>query len=463
MLTAIPSWCTRSFHECAVERSPVGACCLNPAFLRVPDPSLFVSYLISGMNTRSTVIRLVAITTCWLWGSVSLQSADGPAGEPHYFGAVPGALGQAKARLAAGDALLEPSLRKLVSDADAALEFAPVSVTQKTKLAPSGDKHDYMSTAPYFWPDPTKPGGLPYLRRDGKVNPESRTAASDQKRLEDLGRAVETLGVAYYLTGREDYAVHAARLLCVWFLDPATKMNPHFNYSQGVPGSVDGRPAGMIEIGGLVDAADASGLLAGSPAWTEKDENALRGWCGVFLDWMRTSKLGRGVSAGNNNQATMADVRALRLALKIGRTAVARQIASEAGSKRIAVQIAPDGSQPHELSRTKSFSYSRLNLDGLTQLADLGRQVNVDLWTFSTPDGRSLRRAVDFLHPYVADPDKPWPHEQIADQSRTGFAGILRRAAVAYGDDRYERTLATLDGVERSRLHLTNPGRTFPR
>jgi hypothetical protein len=378
---------------------------------------------------------------------------------PRYYAAAPGALEATKARLAAGDKSLEPALRQLVRDADQALGFAPVSVTQKTRLAPSGDRHDYMSTAPYYWPDPAKPDGLPYIRRDGQVNPESRTAASDQMRLEALGENVETLALAYYFTGKEDYAAHAARLLRVWFLDPATRMNPHFNYSQGVPGSVDGRPAGMIEIGGLVDAADASGLLAGSPAWTEADEAALRRWCAEFLDWMRTSKLGRGVSAGSNNQATMADVRALRLALKVGRADVARQIATEAGPKRIAVQIAPDGSQPHELTRTKSFSYSRLNLGGLTQLAELGRLVGVDLWAFRTPDGRSLRGAVDYLHPYVADPKKPWPHEQIAGQSRSGFAGILRRAALATGDEGYEKTLATFEDIGRSRIQLTHPAK----
>ncbi len=376
---------------------------------------------------------------------------------PHYFGARPGALPQVKARLDAGDTTLQPALQKLVSDADAALSFAPVSVTQKTRLAPSGDKNDYMSTAPYWWPDPAKPDGLPYVRRDGKVNPESRTTASDQQRLSRLGSNVSTLALAYYFTGREAYAAHAARLLRVWFLDPATRMNPHFNYSQGIPGHNEGRPAGMIEAGGLVEATDASGLLAGSPAWTAADEEALRQWAGEFLDWMRTSPLGRGVSAGDNNQATMADVRAVRLALKVGRVDLARQITTEAGPRRIAVQIAPDGSQPHELTRTKSFNYHRLNLNGLTQLAELGQLLGVDLWSFSSPDGRSLRGAVDYLYPYAAEPGKVWPHEQIESINPASLAGSLRRAALAYGDARYEEAISGFKDLERSRLQLTHP------
>jgi hypothetical protein len=379
------------------------------------------------------------------------------AAEPLCSIARPGALLAAKARLAAGDTALRPALDKLIADADAALKVAPVSVTQKTKLAPSGDRHDYMSTAPYYWPDPTKPNGLPYLRRDGKVNPESRTTASDQMRLEALGRTVETLALAYWFTGREPYAAHAARCLRVWFLDPATKMNPHFNYAQGVPGSNDGRPAGMIEAGGLVDSADASGLLAGSPAWSESDEAALRQWCAAFLDWIRTSKLGRTVSAADNNQATMADVRAVRLAFKVGRDDVAREILSAVGAKRIAVQIAPDGSQPHELTRTKSFGYSRLNLAGLVSLATLAERVGVDLWHFSTPDGRSLRRAIDFMVPYVRTPPAPWPHEQIAGSDRASFAPLFRQAARVYRADTYAQIAAQFPETDRARFQLLHP------
>ena len=66
----------------------------------------------------------------------------------------------------------------------------------KTKPAPSGSLHDYFSQGPYFWPDPASPNGLPYIAHDGKVNPESRTEASDQRRVETLGGTVKTLALA---------------------------------------------------------------------------------------------------------------------------------------------------------------------------------------------------------------------------------------------------------------------------
>src|SRR5260221_240404 len=97
---------------------------------------------------------------------------------PRVFGVAPGALAKAKARMAAKDAAVQPAYTKLLADAQKALSVKPVSVMDKPKAGPSGDKHDYFSTAPYFWPDPAKKDGLPYIRKDGQRNPESHNEFS---------------------------------------------------------------------------------------------------------------------------------------------------------------------------------------------------------------------------------------------------------------------------------------------
>jgi hypothetical protein len=321
--------------------------------------------------------------------------------------------------------------------ADAALRVAPLSVTQKTKLAPDGDPHAYASTAPYFWPDPAKPGGLPYVRHDGKINPESRTAASDIQRAQQMSNAVATLARAYDATRDECYAAHAALLLRTWFLDPATFMRPHLNFGQGIPGVNTGRQIGIIEGTNLVSALDQAPLLLGSAAWTAADHAALLKWTAEFLDWYLTSPFG--VTEGNarNNHGTHYDVQVLRMALLLDRRDLAREVAETAKQKRLAAQIEPDGRQPHELSRATSFSYSHMNLRGLTTLAALAEKVGVDLWNFQTADGRGLRRAIDFLVPYVRDPSKKWPYEQIKAFDRAGFAPLLRQAATTYRDPNY--------------------------
>ena len=67
--------------------------------------------------------------------------------ERPYFGAEPGALEKAKQAIAAGDPVLVGALKKLKQDAEKALLVAPTAVTEKKKLPPSGDAHDYMSLA----------------------------------------------------------------------------------------------------------------------------------------------------------------------------------------------------------------------------------------------------------------------------------------------------------------------------
>jgi hypothetical protein len=397
-----------------------------------------------------TIFSLLAFLTV----GAGTDATSAPA---RYVAAQTAALATAKARLDAGDAALQPALAALVASADKALRVTPPSVTEKSKPAPDRDPHAYASTAPYFWPDPTKPDGLPYVARDGQVNPESRTAASDLRRVELMSRTVETLAFAYFFTGKQTYAQHAARLLRVWFLDPATLMRPHLNFGQGVPGKNTGRAIGIIEGGNLVAAADAAGLLDGSAAWSPADRTALHRWMSDYLTWLLTSPLGEQEREMKQNHGTLYDVQVMRLALILGRTDLAREVAETAKLKRIAVQIEPDGRQPLELARTKAFSYSRLNLRGLTALATMAESVGVDLWRFKTADGRSLRRAIDFLAPYVQTPPEKWPYQQIVTFDRAELAPIFRQAATVYGEPAYEKVVASLPQVDRAFFQLIHP------
>jgi hypothetical protein len=377
---------------------------------------------------------------------------------PRYFGASPGALAEVKARLAAHDESLQPALNTLLRAADKALQVKPPSVVEKSRVPPSGDLHDYMTIAPYFWPDPAKSNGLPYLRHDGKVNPESRDSALDHGRMLEMGSMVETLALAYYFTGNEAYAEHAADCLRVWFLDPATRMNPNLNFAQAVPGENTGRGTGILEGRNIAEAADAAGLLAGSSAWPSKDDDALKAWLKTYLDWLLTSKNGRDESNARNNHGTLYDVQTMRIALVLGQVDLARQIAGAAKEKRIAVQIEPDGRQPLELERTASLGYSHFNLEAMFTLATLSEHVGVDLWHCQLENGQNaLAAALEFLLPYVGDPSKEWPYEQIKNFNRADFAPLLRQAAVAYHEPQYEKILSGLPDADKARFQLLFP------
>lgn len=149
--------------------------------------------------------------------------------------------------------ILEPKIMEeipsLMTDEDLALvnslaekhlESGPFSVVNKKQLPPSGDIHDYTSMGPYWWPDPDKEDGLPYIRRDGEINPEYY----DYKDKEDLGKlmvSLSALAEGYYFIGNEAFASHAVWLIRTWFLNSDTKMNPNLEYAQRIPGRTEGR------------------------------------------------------------------------------------------------------------------------------------------------------------------------------------------------------------------------------
>ena len=351
------------------------------------------------------------------------------------------------------DKNIAPAWAKLERDAQKVLSGGSFSIVSKVGTPPSGDKHDYMSQAPYFWPDPKKPDGLPYIRRDGERNPEINKI-TDHKSLDDLENSVETLALAYYFNGDEAYATKAVALLRVFFLDPATRMNPNLQYAQFIPGVNTGRGIGLIETRGLTRVVDAIGLLAGSQALTSQDEIGLRDWFGKFMQWMLDSKNGREESAAKNNHGTYYDVQVISFALFVGKKELAIQVLGDARQKRIAKQVEPDGRQPLELARTKAWSYSIGNLDGLMQLAALGEHAGVDLWNFQTKDGRSIRKALDFLTP-VALGETKWPYPELGGLKPDSLFPLMRRAAAVYGDRKYQLLMARvpeLDREDRSRL-----------
>jgi len=348
--------------------------------------------------------------------------------------------------------------QKLVKDADKALTEAPFTVMDKKLIPPSGDKHDYLSLAPYFWPDPTKPDGKPYIRKDGQVNPETRGDFVDYTRKNHFFENVEILGYAFFFSDDQRYAEKAIELLQTWFVEPTTKMNPNLNFGQGVPGSVTGRPFGIIEFGGIKNVLTTLEILRYRKVLDSELEISMRNWLKEYANWLENSPIGVAERATKNNHGTHYDVQLTEILLYLGEEEKAKQILEDVKLKRIASQIEPDGSQPEELARTKSFSYSTMNLDGFVQLAIVGNCCGVDLWNFETGDGRSVRKAIDYLVPFAREPQK-WKHEQIAkmEDAVTSLLQIIGIAAWRFNDQKLKdisrTSIEKADGI----FLLTNP------
>ena len=346
-----------------------------------------------------------------------------------------------KIALLVGDRTTKAALGNLVKQADVAVNAGPWTVVDKERVPPSGDKHDYLSLAPYWWPSqpktPENPLGCPYVQRDGVLNPETTAVPDKAERLKAFS-SIYQLSLAWYYTGKADYARRAALDLRTWFLDAATKMNPNLNFAQGIPCKNDGRGIGIIEFSyTFTQVLDAAAILStGAPGWSKADESAFKGWSGEFLTWLRTSQYGKDEAAAQNNHGTFMDMLTAGTALYTGQTGVAKDILEQAKAGRIDHQIAADGSQPEEVARTRTFHYSTFNLVALTRLAQLGRHAGVDLWGYRNPQGGSIFKAVDFLLPAATGGASQWHYP---DLNFTQYAALDSVHAAADAGDRQAR------------------------
>lgn len=304
--------------------------------------------------------------------------------------------------------------RQLINEADKELDKTPNPVTNKTILPPSGDKHDYISIAPYRWPNPNAADESPWIVKDGEINPMTRGNDTDYIRLTEMFSAIENLSMAYFFTDDLKYAAKAKTILKTWFIDEQTKVNPNIKYGQGIPGEVEGRRAGMIEWRRIAVVVTAIQLFAADGLLNNTQMEVLDKWLLEYYTWIKTDEMGIENDNGNQNHSTCYDYQMVGLARYLGLDDEAKSRVEAAKVKRIAVQIEPDGKQPLELGRTKSVHYSAMNLRIMSFVAEMGIPLGIDLWNYETPDGRSMRKALDFLRPFAEGKEK-WTYKQITD------------------------------------------------
>lgn len=326
---------------------------------------------------------------------------------------------------------LKPAeLQALARETPAALAAPLSTVVDKKFPAPSGDQHDYVSFARYFWPDPSKPDGLPYVSRDGQHN-HAQVAQGDRNRLGDFCATVAKLAAAWHERRDEAAARRAGEWLRAWYLNPATRMNPNLNYAQIRLGRNNnaGSPYGVLDARDFALVIDALRLLDDSPALSDNEKAGIRTWFATYLDWLLTAPNALAERAGKNNHATWYLAHVIPIARFAGRDDVARELVTEA-QRLIAAQIRPDGSQPEETRRVDGLGYSVFNLEAYTVIARHAAALGTDLWAYTAPNGASLRRALDFLRPYNAAPET-WPLTQKAKLPAGFLDDLIREAGPA--------------------------------
>ncbi len=297
---------------------------------------------------------------------------------------------------------------RILKEADEALAASPVTISSSRAKLSEGGPNDYYSNGDYWWPDPSKPGGLPYIQRDGQSNPDN--FKDHRVAMRKMRDAVAALGAAYKLTGDYRYAAKAVEFLHVFYLDEPTRMNPNFQFAQAVPGRSPGRGTGIIDGLHLVEVPPSIEAMENSAAFPPDVLSGLKDWFGAMARWMETSKNGREEAAAKNNHAVAFYLQLAVFSQFAGDQARLEDCRRQFKTVFVPDQMAPDGSFPRELARTKPYGYSIFQLDNMAALCQVLSQPDDNLWTFTLPDGRGMSKAMNFLYPFLADKSK-WPRQ----------------------------------------------------
>jgi hypothetical protein len=330
--------------------------------------------------------------------------------------------------------------------ADAWLTKQPIPITAEVSPRSAGGPRDFYSEGDYWWPDPDNPDA-PYVRRDGRTNPDNFVA--HRHAMVDLSKAVAALVAAYQETGDTKYAAHAMKYLRTWFVDPATSMTPHLLYAQAISGKVTGRGIGIIDTIHLIEVARAIQVLRDLGYLKGGELVSFTGWFNEYLSWMTTHQYGLDEQMHGNNHSTWYAAQVAAFAALTGREAE-MDLARQRFKALLPVQMNEDGGFIDELKRTKPYIYELFHLEGYAMLAELASTEDDNLWTF-TKNGRSLEKGWAFMLPYIEDKTS-WPYPpdvQNFEEVPLQTVGLFL-AAKAYDDARMMKVWEGLEPDQNS-------------
>lgn len=291
---------------------------------------------------------------------------------------------------------------RVVGAADAYLREAPSTITSIPAPRSPGGAHDYYSEADYWWPDPSRPSG-PYVRRDGFSNPAKFDGHRDA--LIAFGIRMPALAAAWRLTGERRYARAAVDHLRAWFVDPRTRMSPDLAHAQAIIGRDMGRAIGIIDTLQVVEVAQAAKLLGDlrSPDFDTTTRAGVSDWFSRYLEWLLTSPAGIEERDQRNNHGTCWLLQCAAFADLLDDRETLAGLRTRLRTVIVPDQIAADGQQPRELSRTKPYGYSLFNLDVLATACQVLSPASSALWTSSGKGGGSIADAIGFMAPFIRD------------------------------------------------------------
>ncbi len=325
--------------------------------------------------------------------------------------------------------LIEIEKKRVLESAEKYLNETPVTITSFPSPRSAGGIHDFSSEGDYWWPDTTNPEG-PYIQRDGETNPNNFVA--HRQALLRFSVQASALATAYVITHDEKYARHAILHMKAWFLDTLTHMSPHLKYAQAIKGKVTGRGTGIIDTIHLIEIAKAIEALETSSSWTPDEIARVKQWFSTYLEWMTTHEYGIAERDTKNNHAACWVFQVAAYAELVGDTAKMQFCRNRFKEVLLPNQLAEDGSFPLELKRTKPYCYSLFNLEAFAGICQILSTKDDNLWNFILSDGRNMKKAMEFMFPYIQDkslwkypPDVMYYQYWPMRQASLLFSGIV--------------------------------------
>lgn len=265
-------------------------------------------------------------------------------------------------------------------------------VTDKLTLPPSGDRHDYYSTAPYWSSDGERIDGV---AQDTRSVDDPNSGYFDKISLRRATRAIYGLSVCGRLMGRRDMLASAAELLVRWFLDPASMMNPNANFAQVRSGQERHNEIGLLEFWSISLLPFAIRLLGSEGNLTPAQIAGFRQWC---LEFIRSCEANGTLERSlglTNNVGTWASLLFSTAGLFAGEFDRSFIIIRNA-SVLLGRQLGPFSIQPMEVERTRPLHYSLFNLGAWWSLSRIGEEFGIDLRRFRGREDESLANALLF-------------------------------------------------------------------
>ncbi|MDB5285973.1 MAG: alginate lyase family protein [Mucilaginibacter sp.] len=339
-------------------------------------------------------------------------------------------------------AILRPYILK---EAAWALTQQPITVTAQSCPRSAGGKHDFYSEGDYWWPNPANPSG-PYIQRDGLTNPE--IFAAHRLAMVRFSKIIGALASAYQITHDKKYVRHALLHLKAWFIDPETLMNPNLLYAQAIKGVATGRGIGIIDTIQLIEVIQGLESMQASSFMDKPTLQGVKNWVNKYMRWLINHQYGKDEMNAKNNHGTCWLMQVACFAKFTVSKHLLNFCVNHYKEVLLPTQMATNGSFPLELKRTKPYGYSIFNLDAMATICQTLSTKENNLWNYETTDGKSIKKGIVFLYPYLKDKRKwPYPHDVMQYESYPVAQTSLVFGAAAYHNQQWLSLWKTLEHV----------------